>query len=114
MTQLHNHTEIASILSDRDIKLVRREIYEARAKWYDIGIELEIPTGTLKSIKSMYDSPAECLVEMLDTWLKQVDPKPSWRELINALEQPTVGEERLADRLKHKYYPSKKGTVTTL
>ena len=106
---MHYHTENASVLSDRDIRLVRREIYEVRAKWYDIGIELEVPTGTLKSIKSMYDSPAECLVEMLDTWLKQVDPKPSWRLLISALEQPTVGEERLAERLKHKHYPSKKG-----
>ena len=101
-------------MSDKDIKHVRREIYEARAKWYDIGIELEIPTGTLKSIKSMYGSPADCLVEMLDTWLKQVDPKPSWRLLIDALEQPTVGEERLAERLKQKYYPSKKGMVTTV
>ena len=101
-------------MSDKDIKRVRRDIYEARAKWYDIGIELEISIGTLKSIKSMCDSPAECLVEMLDTWLKQVDPKPSWRLLINALEQPTVGEERLAERLKQKYYPSKKGIITTI
>ena len=104
-------TETIPTLSDKDIKRVRIDIYEARAKWYDIGIELEIPTGTLKSIKSMYDSPAECLVEMLDTWLKQVDPKPSWRLLINALEQPAVGEERLAERLKQKYYPSKKGNT---
>ena len=96
-------------MSDKDIKLVRREIFEARAKWYDIGIELEIPTGTLKSIRSMYDSPSDCLLEMLDTWLKQVDPKPSWRLLISALEQPAVGEKCLADKLKCKYYPSKKG-----
>lgn len=103
-------TETASTLSDKDIKHVRREIYDARTKWYDIGIELEIPTSTLKSIKLMYNnSPAECLVEMLDTWLKQVNPKPSWRLLTNALEQPTVGEEQLADKLKRRYCPSKKG-----
>ena len=96
-------------MSDKDIKCVRRELYEARVKWYHIGIELELATSTLKCIKSMCDSPAECLVEMLDTWLKQVDPKPSWRLLINALEQPPVGEKQLADKLKQKYYPPKKG-----
>ena len=105
------NTETASTLNGKDIKLVRREIYDARAKWYDIGIELEISTGTLKSIKAMYDGPSECLREMLDTWLKQVDPKPSWKVLITALEQPTVGEKQLADSLKHKYYLSKKGNT---
>ncbi len=105
---------VAETIPALDIKHVRRVIYDARAKWYDIGIELEIPTGTLKSIKSMYDSPADCLVEILDIWLKQVEPKPSWRLLITALEQPTIGEERLADKLKQKCYPSKKGMVTTI
>ena len=33
-------TETASTLSDKDTKHVRREIYDARTKWYDIGIEL--------------------------------------------------------------------------
>ena len=93
------------------LNFVRKELFDARAKWYDIGIELDIPTSTLKSIKSMYNSPADCLVDMLDTWLKQIDPKPSWKVLINALEQPTVAEKQLAKRLRHKYYPSKKGMI---
>ena len=99
-------------MTDKSIKVVRTELYCARAKWYDIGIELGIPVGDLKSIKAMCDTPSECLLEALEYWLKQVDPKPSWKTLISALEQPAVGEKQLAYNLRQKYYPfSKQGII---
>jgi len=37
-----------------DLSTVRNEIHDARTKWYDIGIELNVDVSTLKAIDSMY------------------------------------------------------------
>ena len=72
-------------------------LYPARAKWKSIGIELDIDIGTLKVIEKRCNSdPDECLPEMLDHWLKQVDPPPSWEALAKALGSAPIGEGHLA------------------
>ena len=38
---------------------------------------------------------------MLETWLKQVDPPPTWAAIIEAVE--FLGEEQLGIELKEKY-----------
>ena len=35
-------------LSDKDLKQVRTAVWEARSKWFDLGIELDIHVETLK------------------------------------------------------------------
>ena len=35
-------------LSNEDLKRVRQAVWEARSKWYDLGIELDIHVETLK------------------------------------------------------------------
>ena len=66
-----------------------------------IGSDIE---GTINNIKAKYRvEPYDCLHEMLSCWLKKVHPKPSWEGVITALENPFVGEERLAQTLKQKY-----------
>ena len=57
-------------------------LYPARANWKNIGIELEVDMGTLNAIEECCrNDPDKCLPEMLDCWLKQVDPPPSWEAL---------------------------------
>ena len=35
-------------LNDKDLKQVRKAVWEARSKWFDLGIELDIHVETLK------------------------------------------------------------------
>ena len=71
-------------------------------KWKMIGVLLEIPTGELKDIATKYrDNPHSCLVEMLETWLKQVDPPATWAAIIEAVK--FLGKEQLAKELREKY-----------
>ena len=71
-------------------------------KWRMIGIFLEIPKGRLEAIARMYQGdPHTCLIEMLVTWLEQVDPPATWTAIIEAME--FLGEGQLEKELREKY-----------
>ena len=95
-------------LSLDDLGTVRKELHEARTKWYDIGLELKVPVGTLESIEAQSDDPKKCLLEALKHWLKTVDPKPTWQVLVDALRSCVVEENQLANSLEEKHCPKSK------
>jgi len=95
-------------LSLDDLVTVRKELHEARTKWYDIGLELKVPVGTLDSIEAQSDDAKKCLLDTLKHWLKTVDPKPTWQLLVNALRSCLVKENRLANSLEEKHCPKSK------
>ena len=73
-------------------------------KWKMIGVLLEIPKGKLASIaEKCRGDPHSCLVTMLETWLKRVDPPATWAAIIEAVE--FLGEEQLGKELREKYTP---------
>ena len=85
-------------LSTKDLRKVQRAAWDARAKWYNIGLELDIDPGTLDTIKGNNDNIDDRFRAMLTTWLKMVEPKPTWEALAEALRSPPVGYEHLAER----------------
>ncbi len=93
---------------EADFKGVRTALYRVRYKWCAVGNELGLSQDDLSSIDSEptlrnYDAR---LSKMIALWLKRRDPRPTWKELIEALESETVGEEGLAADLKEKLTPS--------
>ena len=82
---------------------VLNEIHDARTKWYYIGIELKLDVSTLKAIESKYSDCKDCLREVITKWLKAVQPKPTWRSLVDALRRPVVDESKLAAVIEGKY-----------
>ena len=85
-----------------DLKTVLNALHKAKARWYDIGIQMEVEEHVLDAIKSQFETPAECLRELVKTWLKRVNPQPaSWEELLQALRSPSLREdyEKLAGEL---------------
>ena len=84
----------------KDLRKVQRATWDARAKWYNIGLELEIDPGTLDTIKNDNNNSDDQFRAMLTTWLKTVQPKPTLAALAEALQSPTVGFEHLAERIQ--------------
>ena len=86
-----------------DLKDLMTTLYHKVAdKWKVIGVHLRI--GDLASIETKHHSdPHLCLVEMLDAWLRKVDPPPTWSAIIEAVE--FLGEEQLGRELREKYCP---------
>ena len=102
-------------LGSSDLRCVRSAIYSVRHKWYDIGLELDIPFQTLNVIKT--DCPqnsADCLREMLVEWLSCTSSAPSWSTLVEALSSEPVGEKRLADEIHAKYCTQEQTTCTSI
>ena len=81
-------------------------MWEGRAKWYNIGLELGLTAGTLDSIKlANQGDPDRCIRETLKNWLRRDDLHPSWSGLAKSLRAPPVGLGQLAEELLN-YDPS--------
>ena len=86
--------------------------WEARNKWLDIGIELNLKKGDLDSIKARYNNNEDCFTEMLNLWLKTT-PKPTLKDLQEALRKPAVGFDQLAEDLENEYLKNQAGLTPT-
>ena len=78
------------------------KLWNARSKWYNIGLGLGVSAGELDSIDQKRE-PGDCLREVLIKWLKKRTPRKS--QLIEALREPSIGFEQLADDL-HTWVPA--------
>lgn len=77
-----------------------RSVFDACAKWYDIGLELKIDAASLDAIeKENSHNVQDCLREVLKKWLRRFQPMPTWGALIEALESPLVDEGLLASQI---------------
>ena len=79
---------------------VYEAVHPARTRWYDIGLQLGLPSDTLDSIEHEKGNSGESLRNMLKTWLKEC--KATWGALPDALKSRIVGEGRLAEKLTIK------------
>lgn len=87
---------------------VYKELVDISYNWYDLGLQLELTEGKLKNIQGANpEDPQHCMQEMLSTWLRQVDPRPTWHVLCAALRSRTVGEKELASTIEAKYIKCK-------
>ena len=85
-----------------DLVSVQRAVWEGRAKWYNIGLELSLKPGTLDSIKlANQGDPDYCLTPTLKKWLRKAE-HPSWSDLVSALKAPPVGLGCLAEQIMEK------------
>lgn len=84
--------------------MVQKAIWDARVKWFDLGVALKMYTASLEAIKLRNkDNPDDCMTELLLEWLNQADPRPTWSCVVTALREPTVGFEQLAEHLENQH-----------
>ena len=86
-------------LSINDLGVVIEAVWEARSKWYNIGLKLGISPGTLDAIKGANQNPDECFTDMIKDWLNNGKPRPTWAAMTEALESRMVGYGDLAKKL---------------
>ena len=91
-------------LSLGDLKVVLKEVFEVRAKWWTLGLELYLTTDTLDDIQQRYSEPEDQLERVLIKWLKR--GSATWQQLVVALSSDFLDESRFAEKLKEKYCPT--------
>jgi len=99
----HYWSTLAVDLTSANLGKVQLLLFEARLKWFNLGVQLGIDDTTLNSIKMKYPSDADnCFKEMLCHWLK-MDPPPTWDRLLSALESDVIGLCNLACDIRKKF-----------
>ena len=88
------------MLTEADLADVQRALWEGRARWYNLGLELGLTAGTLDAIQLTNVNDVDtCFRSMLKKWLRKSELVPTWSSLARALREPPVGLEELAQRL---------------
>lgn len=85
------------VLKRKDLKQVRRLLHSIPEKWYDIGVELELDTRELDTIRATSVDDARCLLCMIKQWLISTKRPPTWSFLAEALRSGPINEEELAE-----------------
>ena len=84
--------------------VVQDELWDARFKWRNLGIQLGTRIEDLETIGVKNSNvPDSCFTDCIITWLRQTNPPPTWTTLIKALQSRTVGFHELAEHLERKY-----------
>ncbi|XP_064385873.1 uncharacterized protein LOC135334572 isoform X3 [Halichondria panicea] len=86
-------------LETGDLKLIYGALFEVRAKWRPIGLELGLTPGTLDAIEQMKINPSDRLEAVLLDWLRGATAA-TWEQLIDALRSVLVGANQLAEKLE--------------
>ena len=92
-------------LNQEDVPKVVCEVLEVQTKSKTFGRVLGLPKVTVDSIHQQNSDPQECLFGVLDEFVKQVEPPPTWRVILEALRNPLIGQHRLARDIESKYCP---------
>ena len=92
------------MLEESDLDLLTQELTGMKQKWYEIGVDLGLE-NQVHDIHRQYSDPDVCLRETLRAELQHSTPT-TWRNIVDALRSPGVGEFQLADQLEAKYCPS--------
>ena len=84
---------------------VLEEILEAQNQSYIFGLKLKLPLHIVDSIYKTYLEPRNRLLQILIAFTKQVDPRPTWRAIVDALRSPAVNLPQLAMRVEAAHCP---------
>ena len=74
--------------------------FDADMKWHRIGLLLGLSKKDLRRIGAKHKLQQECFHETLSLWQKGV---PTWKKLVDVLQDPTVKEYQLAKIVEESY-----------
>ena len=91
-------------MPEPSLKALLNELHPVCARWYNIGLQLDIPHTKLDCFRQMYSDPSDLMREVLKHWLQTaIDPRPTWRAVVTALRSHSVDEQSVAEQLESKY-----------
>ena len=93
-------------LDDTHCGAVLATSFNAREKWYEIGLELKVDAKILDGFKAKHKGSADaCFYETIKVWLASKEQK-SWKTLVKALSSGKVGllqEAKEVERSKYTF-----------
>ena len=97
-------------LTSNDAVQVAEELLPAQNKSYQLGLKLKLQPHEVENIHSTYANSEERLLRIIILFLNQVDPKPTWRVIVEALKSPLVNLPQLARAVETAHFPDTTST----
>lgn len=95
------------ILMEGDIPEIVHKLNHMIAKTKIFGRLLKLPKSTLDSIHDTWNPDAQGLLfQVIEEFVDQKEPKPTWKNIVEALRHPLMRENNLAREIEEKYCPS--------
>ena len=93
------------ILTESDAVNILEELTEALGHANILGVMLSIKPVELEAISKKYQDPKERFYQIILAFLRQAEPSPTWRAIVNALKSPIVNLTALAKRVEAAHFP---------
>ena len=95
-----------------DVADMLDELLEVQNKSHIFGLKLKLPVHVVDSwiIHSSNIQPEDQLLEVLRTFTKQTDPRPTWKVIKDALESPAVNLPQLAEKVERAHFTDSTST----
>ena len=97
-------------LHSDDVMEILEEILPAQNKSYNLGLKLKVPLHVVRAIHAKNQLAEDHLRDVLEEFLKRIQPRPTWRVIINALRSPTVNLSQLANAVEAAHFPDSTST----
>ena len=96
-------------LKSDDVAGILDQLVEAQNHSYVLGLKL-LPSHKVEAIHRQYQDPEERLLHILLAFTKQIQPRPTWSVIIEALKAPAVNLPSLARRVEADHFPDPTST----
>ena len=90
------------VLDQDDVIKIVEELLDIQAQSVFLARLLKLPSHIIEEIKQ-YSDTKERLYNTVVEFVKQVDPKPTWRVIATALRNRVINQPRLAKHIEMKY-----------
>ena len=90
-------------LRPEDVVTVVEEMLEAENHSQFIGLKLKVPQHVVDGILKTHSKPRNQLFDVIVEYLKQVEPRPTWRAIADALRSPLVNLPHLAKKIEDEH-----------
>ena len=90
-------------LREDDVIEIVGGILNVQNKSGTLGRVLKLPKARVEAIIQQYNDPQDRLFYIIDEFVKQVQPIPTWRVIVEALKHPLIGQPLLAQEIERKF-----------
>ena len=90
-------------LSQDDAVEIVEELLPAKNQSVFLAGKLKIPDHTVETIHKEQTDQKERLYRVIQEFLKQVEPRPTWRIILDVLRSPVVNLPRLAEDIERRH-----------
>ena len=91
------------ILDVRATMDITGKILEAKNLSSILGCYLKIPNYIVDRIHLQYSKPADCLYYVIEAFLKQAEPRPTWRAILDALTSRIIYLPHLVEEIERHH-----------